>query len=38
MQMENDMEERKEGECNSQGLQQFNFLDGLKKSKLVTDC
>lgn len=31
MQMENNMEERKEGEYNGQGLQQFNFLDSKKK-------
>lgn len=36
--MENCMEERKEGEYNSQGLQKFNFFNGLKKSKLVKDC
>lgn len=33
--MENNMEERKEGEYNSQGLEQFKFLDGVKNPKLV---
>lgn len=33
--MQHNMEERKQGEYNSQGFQQFNFLDGLNNQDLL---
>ena len=35
MQMQHNMEERKQGEYNSQGFQQFNSLDGLNNQDLL---